>query len=66
MTEPLEELLAIRVSKTDRLLLDIISHQDGDVSISGIIRGWVRQEARNRGLVVKQEVLEKETEHDEC
>ena len=64
MTEPLEELIAIRVSKTDRLLLDMISHQDGDVSISGIIRGWVRQEARNRGLVVKQEALEKEAEHE--
>ena len=64
MTEPLEELIAIRVSKTDRLLLDLISHQDGDISISGIIRGWVRQEARNRGLVVKHEVLEKEAEHE--
>ena len=51
MTEPLEELITIRVSRTDRILLDMISHQEGDISISGLVRGWVRKEARERALI---------------
>lgn len=60
MTEPLEELITIRVSKTDRALLDKISHQDGDVSISALVRGWVRKEARDRGLTITAEVPDAE------
>ena len=52
MTEPLEELITIRVSRTDRILLDMISHQEGDISISGLVRGWVRKEARERALTM--------------
>lgn len=60
MTEPLEELLYVRVSKTDRALIDKISHQDGDVSISALVRGWVRREARDRGLTITPESLDVE------
>lgn len=60
MTEPLEDVIVIRVSKTDRALLDKISHQDGDVSISGLVRGWVRKEARERGLTITAEATEAE------
>lgn len=60
MTEPLEELITIRVSKTDRALLDKISHQDGDVSISALVRGWMRKEARERGLTITAEVTDGE------
>lgn len=63
MTEPLEELITIRLSKTDRTLLDMISHQDGDISISGLVRGWVRQEARKRSLIALPEAAAKEAAH---
>ena len=56
MVEPLEEVIVIRLSKTDRALLDAISHQDGDVSISALVRGWVRKEARERGLTITAEI----------
>ena len=52
MTEPLEEVIMIRLSKTDRNLLDTIAYQEGDISISGLIRGWVRKEARERALTM--------------
>jgi hypothetical protein len=60
MTEPLEEFIAIRVSKTDRALLDKISHQDGDAPISALVRGWVRKEARERGLTITAETTDAE------
>lgn len=63
MTEPLEELITIRLSKTDRTLLDMISHQDGDISISGLVRGWVRLEARKRSLIALPESVAKEAAH---
>lgn len=64
MTEPLEEVIVIRLSKTDRTLLDMISHQEGDISISGLVRGWVRKEARERSLIVALEPTTREIERE--
>lgn len=57
MVEPLDVYTAIRMSETDRSLLDTIARQDGDASISAIIRGLVRQEARKRGIIPDPNVV---------
>jgi hypothetical protein len=52
MIEPLNVYTAIRMSETDRKLLDAIARLDGDASISAIVRSLLRQEARRRGVIL--------------
>ena len=49
-TEALSEYTAIRMSVSDRKLLDVLAFQDGSTSISAVIRRLIRQEAQDRKI----------------
>lgn len=49
-TEALSEYTAIRMSISDRKLLDVLAFQDGSTSISAVIRRLIRQEAQDRKI----------------
>ena len=58
--EALSEYMAIRMSVSDRRLLDVLAFQDGSASISAVIRRLIRQEAQYRKIDIGISVAEQE------
>jgi predicted CopG family antitoxin len=49
---PLTEVIRFVATEQDKALLDLISKQDGNSSMSAMIRRLIRDEAKRRGVEV--------------